>query len=124
VRKRCFFLFGVGRNGKGVFTHTISDILDEYHQAAPMEVFIASNMDRHPTELAMLQGARLVTATETEEGKRWDEPRIKALTGRDPISARFMRQDFFKYVPQFKLLFSGNHRPGLRNRGRGHSASA
>src|SRR6516162_2295210 len=72
-------------------------------------------MERHPTELAMLQGARLVTATETEEGKRWDEPRIKALTGRDPISARFMRQDFFEYVPQFKLLISGNHRPGLRS---------
>jgi len=71
-------------------------------------------MERHPTELAMLQGARLVTATETEEGKRWDEPRIKALTGRDPISARFMRQDFFEYVPQFKLMISGNHRPGLR----------
>ena len=62
----------------------------------------------------MLHGARLVTATETEEGKRWDEPKIKALTGRDPISARFMRQNFFKYVPQFKLLISGNHRPGLR----------
>jgi putative DNA primase/helicase len=109
-----FFLFGVGRNGKGVFTHTVSGVLSEYHQAAPMEVFIASNMERHPTELAMLQGARLVTATETEEGKRWDEPRIKTLTGRDPIQARFMRQDFFKYLPQFKLIFSGNHRPGLR----------
>jgi putative DNA primase/helicase len=109
-----FFLFGGGGNGKGVFVHTVADILKEYHQVAPMEVFIASGMERHPTELAMLHGARLVTASETEEGKRWDEPRIKALTGRDPISARFMRQDFFKFIPQFKLLISGNHRPGLR----------
>jgi len=94
--------------------HTIAGIMHEYHRAAPMEVFIASSVDRHPTELAMLHGARLVTATETEEGKRWDEPRIKALTGRDPISARFMRQDFFEFVPQFKLVIGGNHRPGLR----------
>ena len=52
----------------------------------------------------MLRGARLVTAQETEEGRRWAESRIKALTGGDPITARFMRQDFFTYQPQFKLF--------------------
>jgi putative DNA primase/helicase len=114
IEEVLFFLFGMGGNGKGVFVHTVAGIMFDYARTAPMEVFIASGMERHPTELAMLQGARLVTATETEEGKRWDEPRIKALTGRDPISARFMRQDFFEYVPQFKLMISGNHRPGLR----------
>jgi putative DNA primase/helicase len=56
----------------------------------------------------------LVTAQETEQGRRWSESRIKALTGGDPITARFMRQDFFTYVPQFKLLIAGNHKPGLR----------
>jgi putative DNA primase/helicase len=25
-----------------------------------------------------------------------------------------MRQDFFEYQPQFKLIISGNHKPGLR----------
>jgi putative DNA primase/helicase len=63
----------------------------------------------------MLRGARLVAAQETEEGSRWAESRIKALTGGDPITARFMRQDFFTYTPQFKLLIAGNHKPGLRN---------
>jgi putative DNA primase/helicase len=82
---------------------------------APIETFTASNNERHPTELAGLRGARLVTAVETEEGRRWDESKIKALTGGDAISARFMRQDFFEYVPQFKLLIAGNHKPGLRS---------
>ena len=63
----------------------------------------------------MLRGARLVTAIETEEGRRWNESRIKALTGGDRISARFMRQDFFEFAPQFKLVIAGNHRPQLRN---------
>ena len=71
--------------------------------------------ERHPTDLAMLRGARLVTAIETEEGKRWDESKLKALTGGDPIAARFMRQDFFEYTPQFKLLIAGNHKPSFRN---------
>ncbi len=72
--------------------------------------------DRHPTDLAvLLRGARLVTAQETEEGRRWAESKIKALTGGDPITARFMRQDFFTFMPQFKLFIAGNHKPGLRN---------
>jgi putative DNA primase/helicase len=110
-----FFLFGTGANGKGVFINTISGILGDYHQTAPIETFTASSTDRHPTELAMLRGARLVTATETEEGRRWAEAKIKVLTGGDKITARFMRQDYFEFVPQFKLMISGNHKPGLRS---------
>jgi putative DNA primase/helicase len=56
-----------------------------------------------------------VSAVETEEGRRWAEARIKALTGGDRIKARHMRQDFFEYVPQFTLIIQGNHKPGLRS---------
>jgi putative DNA primase/helicase len=62
----------------------------------------------------MLRGARLVTAIETEEDRRWAESRIKALTGGDRIAARFMKQDFFQFKPQFKLFTAGNHKPKLR----------
>ena len=110
-----FFLYGTGANGKSVFLNTVSRLVGDYHATAPMEAFTASHTDRHPTELAGLRGARLVTAVETEEGRRWNESRIKVLTGGDPIAARFMRQDFFTFVPQFKLLVVGNHKPGLRN---------
>ena len=70
---------------------------------------------RHPADLAALRGARLVTANETEAGKRWDEARIKALTGGDRITARFMRGDFFTFVPMFKIIIAGNHKPQLRS---------
>jgi len=63
----------------------------------------------------MLRGARLVTASETEEGRAWAESRIKQMTGGDKIAARFMRQDFFEFTPQFKLMIVGNHKPVLRN---------
>ena len=110
-----FFAHGLGGNGKGVFLNTLAAILANYAAVASMETFTASPGERHPADLAMLRGARLVTAQETEEGRRWAEARIKALTGGDPVTARFMRQDFFTFTPQFKLIIAGNHKPGLRS---------
>ncbi|CAN2533036.1 hypothetical+protein [Methylocapsa aurea] len=109
------FLHGGGGEGKSTFLNTVSDILGSYATTAPMDTFTASRSDKHPTDLAMLRGARLVTASETEEGRSWAEARIKQMTGGDPISARFMRQDFFTFAPQFKLTIVGNHRPTLHN---------
>jgi putative DNA primase/helicase len=108
-----FFIYGPGGNGKSVFLNILVHILGDYAVSAPMDTFTSSKFNSHPTELAMLKGARLVTASETEEGRSWAEARIKALTGGDPITARFMRQDFFTYQPHFKLLFAGNHQPTL-----------
>ena len=109
------FLWGPGGNGKSVFVNTIAGILGEYAKVAPMETFTASLGDRHPTELAGLQGARLVTASETQEGRAWDEAKVKAITGGDRITARYMHRDFFTYDPTFKLVFLGNHKPAIGN---------
>ena len=114
IEQVLFFLYGIGSNGKGTFLNTVAAILGDYHRGAAIETFEASTSERHPADLAALRGARLVTASETEEGKRWSESRIKQLTGGDIISARFMRGEWFDYVPQFKLFFQGNHKPGLR----------
>jgi len=76
---------------------------------------MATHGDRHPTDMAGLRGARIVTSIETEQGSRWAESKLKALTGGDKITARFMRQDFFEFIPQFKLLIVDNHKPSIRN---------
>ena len=52
-----FFLYGTGRNGKGVYLNTISKIMADYAEVAPMETFIVTQGSRHPTELAGLRGA-------------------------------------------------------------------
>lgn len=109
------FVYGTGGNGKSVFLNTVLQLLGSYGRQAPMSLFEAKPHDGHPTELAMLRGARLVVATETEEGRSWAESRIKVMTGGDPITARFMHRDFFTYVPQFKPVIAGNHRPRFRN---------
>lgn len=110
-----FFMYGTGANGKSVFLSTVAGLLGDYAKTAPASAFTASAVEQHPTDLAGLRGARFVTAIETEDGKWWAESKIKSLTGGDRIVARFMRQDFFEYQPQFKLIVAGNHKPGLRN---------
>jgi putative DNA primase/helicase len=107
------FAYGTGANGKSTFINTIAKIFGDYATVADMSTFIASNTERHPTDLAKLMGVRLVVAQETQKGRRWDETKIKALTGGDKITARFMRQDFFDFVPKFKLFICGNHKPRL-----------
>jgi putative DNA primase/helicase len=109
------FVYGGGGNGKSVFVNTVVNAMGDYAVTSAMDTFTASKGDRHPTDLAMLRGARLVSAVETEDGRAWAEARIKALTGGDRIAARYMRQDFFSFTPTFTLVIVGNHAPSLRN---------
>lgn len=119
TREQCLaFLYGTGQNGKGVFITTISRILGEYAAAADADVFMDAEYQRHPTELARLRGARLVYVDETDNAKRWNEKRIKRITGGGSIEARFMARDYFEFAPQFKLLIAGNHKPQLRGVGK------
>lgn len=108
------FLYGTGANGKGVFIKTIVNIFGDYAVVAPMDLFMASKNERHPTEIAKLRGARLVVAQETEKGRHWDAVKIKMLTSEDKLTGRFMRQNFFDFEPTHKLIISGNHKPKLR----------
>jgi putative DNA primase/helicase len=110
-----FFAHGPGATGKSTFISLLLYILGDYATPAPMNLFLVSKGERHPTELALLHGARLVTASETEEGRRWDEAKVKQLTGGDKITARYMRADFFTFDPRFKLFLAGNFRPVLRS---------
>ena len=108
-----FFYYGTGANGKGVFLNTLRGIWGPYATVAPMELFLWSPYERHPTEKAHLRGARMVVSQEIGKGQRWDEAKLKQLSGGDPVSARYMRQDFFEFMPQFKLNIAGNHKPSF-----------
>lgn len=110
-----FFLYGTGANGKSVLLSTISDLLGDYARVASTSCFTASTNHQHPTDLAGLRGARFVTVTETEDGAHLAESKMKAFTGGDKITARFMRADYFEFRPEAKLVIAGNHKPGLRS---------
>lgn len=109
-----FFLYGTGANGKSVFVNTLVGIMADYAVTISTDMLMVSQSDRHPTEIARLRGARLVVGNEVEAGRTWAESKIKSLTGGDRLQGRFMRQDFFEFDPQFKLMVIGNNKPSLR----------
>jgi putative DNA primase/helicase len=114
TQEQClFFLYGTGQNGKGTLVHTLNYVLKDYVANTAIETFAGGKFERHPEELAVLRGARMVLGSETTEGAGWNEGRLKQVTGGDLVRARFMRTNSFEYVPHFKLVISGNHLPTL-----------
>ncbi|MEV6534195.1 phage/plasmid primase, P4 family [Streptomyces sp. NPDC051639] len=105
------FLFGSGKNGKSVLLDVLMKLLGDYADAAPPGFLMARPYEGHPTDLAELHGRRVIVCSEVKPGDKFDEGRVKLLTGGDRIKARRMRQDFFGFNPTHKLWLLGNHRP-------------
>lgn len=108
------FIYGPGGNGKGVMLSVLGKVMGEYYISTPASTFMDSKHKEHSTELARLQYRRLVSASETSDSDKWNIARIKDITGNEaPITARFMRQDFFDFRPVCKLLIIGNSKPAF-----------
>lgn len=90
----------------------MTQILGDYAQAAPPGFLMEKGkFSEHSTELTELHGRRIVVCSELKPNDKFDESRVKLLTGGDRIMARRMRQDFFSFNPTHKLWLLGNHRP-------------
>lgn len=114
-----FFLHGSGANGKSTLQNVLLALLgNDLARQTPTETLMVK---RSPAtnDLARLQNVRVVTANEIEEGSLLAESLVKQLTGGDPITARYHYQEYFQYVPKFKLVIAGNHRPVIRGRDNG-----
>jgi putative DNA primase/helicase len=112
------FAYGFGGNGKGVFLEAASGVLGDYATTAPVGFLMKQTHTGHETEIARLAGARMVLCSEVNEGDRFDEAKVKQLTGGDTLTARFMRADHFSFRPTHQLWLMGNHKPEVRSGGR------
>lgn len=115
TREQCvFILYGNGSNGKSTFLDTLRAIMGDYAVHARAETFVRDTRGGIPNDIAALRGARLVTASEPEQGEQLDEGLVKEMTGDAAMTARFMRSEFFTFQPTFKVLLATNHRPVIR----------
>ena len=113
------FAYGPGGNGKSVFFETIAGVLGDYATAAPAGFLMEQRFPQHPTEMARLVGQRLVISQEFNERDRFDEAKVKSLTGGDSITARFTHKDDFTFTPSHTLFIAGNHEPTVESGGDG-----
>lgn len=112
VSEQVFFIcYGTGANGKSTLTTLMTMLLGDYTTIAAPGLLVAKKHDSHPTELADLFRVRFVSTSEVKTDARWDEERIKMLTGGDTVKARKMREDFWEFTPSHKIWISVNHRP-------------
>lgn len=109
-----FINYGNGSNGKTTLMQTLQAVFGDYALQTSSETLMVKRNEGVPNDVAALKGARLVAASEAEEGKRLAESLIKSLTGGDKISARFMRAEWFEFDPTFKIWLSTNHKPVVR----------
>jgi putative DNA primase/helicase len=110
-----FLLFGSGSNGKSTFTIVLSHVLGQYAGTIPFTALELPQRSAVPDDLAALVGKRLVSASESIEGARLNEARLKALSGGDAIPARPLYGRWFEFYPTFKLVLSCNHKPTTRD---------
>ena len=107
--------YGEGRNGKSTLLKTVLAVLGpDYSGSVPSGFLAKSKGESHPTKLVELYGKRLAVDMETGEGMQFNEELVKRLTGGDQISARRMREDFWKFDPTHKLILATNHEPKVK----------
>jgi putative DNA primase/helicase len=109
--RACFIEYGSRFNGKSTLNQAIQHVLGDFAHTAPIRVVMRTRQSEIPNEIAALARKRLVVVAETADGHRLDENRVKLLTGRDQVPARFLHKEWFTFTPEYKLFLYTNFRP-------------
>jgi putative DNA primase/helicase len=110
IREQCLFCWwGSGSNGKTTLLNVLRYVFGDHAVNLPFSALEMTNRNSH--DLVALACTRFATASETNEGLRLNEARIKMLTGSDPVPARRLYHMPFTFEPTHKLVLAFNHKP-------------
>jgi putative DNA primase/helicase len=107
-------LYGFGKNGKTTLVELLRDVMGDYATNTDTETLLMKRYQGVGNDVAALKGARFVSAAEVEQGRRLAESKVKQLTGRDTVTARFLFGEPFNFTPEFKLWLSTNNKPVIQ----------
>lgn len=108
------FAYGAGgSNGKTTLMELFMNMIGDYGEATGSETFVLKRNEGIPNDIARLRGSRFVKISELKPNTKLNEALIKQVTGQDKLMARFLRQEFFTFMPEFKMIILTNHKPKL-----------
>jgi len=114
--KCLFLLLGPTDSGKTTFIEIIRHLLGDYAKGTDFQTFLYSKYGGSKAirnDIARLEGARFVSASEAAKDQMFDEPLLKQITGRDTVAARFLYKEFTEYKPEFKVFLASNEKPSI-----------
>lgn len=114
---KMFIAIGEGSNGKNVLLDLLQWLMGDYCQTVPPEALMATRHDadseRPSPTAATLAGARAAISSESKDGQRLDVALVKRHTGGGYMTARFLRENTFRFEITHKLWLMTNHKPAL-----------
>jgi putative DNA primase/helicase len=116
TEKTVFLCHGSGDNGKTTLLEIIREIISAYSSTINIESLMSKNLSNNEAaDLANLRGARFVRSSETEQGQRLNEARLKRITqGAGIIRACKKYEDWFEFPESHTLWVDANHKPVVR----------
>ncbi len=112
IREQIIILcWGTGSNGKSTLLSVIRDLLGDYASEADAESFMERKSEMIREDIAALDGARFVAASETSDGRRLSEALVKKMTGGERLRARRLYENGYEFLPQFKAWLASNYKP-------------
>lgn len=107
------FFYGLGENGKSLVLSTVQKVLGSYALSTPTSTLLRRSANVIPNDVARLADARLVIGQELNSRDRLNESLTKQLTGQDVVTARYLFQEYFEFLPTFKLIIAANNLPTI-----------
>lgn len=114
--KAIFVPFGTGNNGKTTLLSTFLHLVAEYSVLLQVDTLMARQESNNTqADLADLRGARFVMTSETEEGQRLSQGKLKRITqGMGKIKATRKYENPIEFFETHKLWMDTNSKPTIR----------
>jgi putative DNA primase/helicase len=114
--KATFIAHGSGNNGKTTLLSLFATLIEEYSAILDINTLMTRvESNNTQADLADLRGARFVRTSETEEGQRLAEGKLKRITqGMGKIKACRKYENPIEFPETHKLWMDANHKPEIK----------